>query len=98
LLGQFADCLATTLAEGSGSPPPAEPAAEAPIAAAPSPAAPAAEAPTAAAPPARPRRSADAIDLLQVTGISAMARKAAPYVIGFVVGGLVTWALISLFG
>jgi carbon monoxide dehydrogenase subunit G len=109
LLGQFADCLATTLAEGGGPQAAAEPAAAEPAVAEPAYEAPAATAstaaPTAALPSAPaeaatppPRRSADAIDLLQVTGISAMARRAAPYVIGFVAGAVVTWAIIKLLG
>jgi carbon monoxide dehydrogenase subunit G len=119
LLGQFADCLATTLA-GSGAsvdargavdaapetgvaPPEPAPAVveagpasvQAAAAAAPV-AAPAARTEAAAAPTTRP--SADAIDLLQVTGISAAVRRAAPYVIGFVAGAVVTWAVIRLLG
>jgi carbon monoxide dehydrogenase subunit G len=109
LLTQFADCLATTLAEGGGpiAGEEAAPAAEAggPAEAAPAEAVTTAPTPaaTGAAPPAptptptpTPRRSPEAIDLLQVTGISAAVRRVAPYVIGFVVGALVTWALITL--
>jgi carbon monoxide dehydrogenase subunit G len=112
LLGQFADCLATTLAEsdatGGGAdrataeaapavPEPAPAVVEA------GPAAVQAAAPAAAIPaprtgaatvPARP--SADAIDLLQVTGVSAAARRVAPYLIGFLAGVVVTWAVITL--
>jgi carbon monoxide dehydrogenase subunit G len=112
LLGQFADCLATTLAEsdatGGGAdrataeaapavPEPAPAVVEA------GPAAVQAAAPAAAIPaprtraatvPARP--SADAIDLLQVTGVSAAARRVAPYLIGFIAGVVVTWAVITL--
>jgi carbon monoxide dehydrogenase subunit G len=126
LLGQFADCLATTLGEATGeavtSEAPTSQAAEAapavgeaapaageaaltagePAAAA----APAAAATPAAAVPAprtlgsaapsSARPSADAIDLLQVTGISAAARRVAPYLIGFVAGAVVTWAVLTL--
>jgi uncharacterized protein len=115
LLGQFADCLATTLAEsdatGGGAdrataeavpavPEPAPAGLEAGPAAVPTAAAaaPAAAVPAprtgAATVPARP--SADAIDLLQVTGVSAAARRVAPYLIGFIAGVVVTWAVITL--
>ncbi|HZN18555.1 MAG TPA: SRPBCC family protein [Micromonosporaceae bacterium] len=45
------------------------------------------------APPPTP--AAEPIDLLRVSGVSELARRAAPYVIGFAAGCLVTWALMT---
>jgi len=56
---------------------------------------PAPSTPAAPPPPASPPTPAEPIDLLQVTGVSAAVKRALPYVIGFVVAGLLTWALLS---
>lgn len=104
LIGQFANCLATKLGELPDGP---APAAAAPGAASPEgaerPAGPAIEPgladgtdPRLLAPPPTP--TAEPINLLQVTGVSDLVRRVAPYVIGFIAGCLVTWALMTWLG
>lgn len=103
LIGQFASCLEGKLSDLQAAPAPAPAAVEAPASPGPVDAA-AAPAPVVSEKPAVPRTvpppsaQVEPIDLLQVSGVSAMARKAAPYVIGFVIGGLVTWGLLTWLG
>jgi carbon monoxide dehydrogenase subunit G len=95
LIGQFADCLAGKLSEAPAPPPEetaaavgaVDPAAD-PIAARDATAAAAAE-PSAAAEEPKP------IDLLEVTGAGAMAKKYGPYVLlGLVVLAIVLWLVL----
>jgi len=103
LIGQFADCLASKLSElPAPEPTPAEPApAQEPETGEPAsvvePAAVVAE-PAAAVSlaPVKVTPAAEPIDLLHVTGVSGAVKRAVPYVVGFVLGGLVTWLLLTL--
>lgn len=94
LIGQFADCLAGKLSEAQAPPPPEEtaatvgavdPAAD-PIAAREASAAAGERSDT------QPAEEAKPIDLLEVTGAGAMARRYGPYVLlGLVVLAIVLW-------
>ncbi|HET8684477.1 MAG TPA: SRPBCC family protein [Micromonosporaceae bacterium] len=101
LIGQFASCLATRLGELPAEAPTAAAAqsGERPEAAERPSSAPVPvtgdEPPVPSPTPAAPTPTAEPIDLLRVTGVSDMARRAAPYVIGFIAGSLVTWALMN---
>ncbi|HET8684675.1 MAG TPA: SRPBCC family protein [Micromonosporaceae bacterium] len=96
LIGQFASCLATKLGElpaeapavGAARSDERPEATERPLSA---------SVPVTGAEPTvpSPASTAKPIDLLRVTGVSDMARRAAPFVIGFIAGSLVTWALMT---
>ncbi|HET6211843.1 MAG TPA: SRPBCC family protein, partial [Micromonosporaceae bacterium] len=92
LIGQFADCLAARLAESAPSTVDAKPSTVEPVPST-------VETEPATAEPARaePAR-AEPVDLLAVTGVTPALRRAMPYVIGFVAGALVMWALLAAFG
>ncbi|GAA1820873.1 SRPBCC family protein [Planosporangium flavigriseum] len=84
LIGQFADCLARTLAEERTPPAAAEPAATAEPAAA-----------TLPAPAAQPAPvPAEPIDLLKLTGSTAAGRRMAGYAVGLVALGALTWVIV----
>jgi carbon monoxide dehydrogenase subunit G len=94
LIGQFADCVATTLTAAPDEP--AEPVpAESPPASAESPPA---ESPPASAPASQPATGKPAevepIDLLKLTGSTATARRLARYALGTVLVAALTWVTV----
>jgi carbon monoxide dehydrogenase subunit G len=95
LLGQFTDCLASTLAGSPATEPTAAPAEPAVIAVA----AESAVAASAVAPgpvPAPAPALAQPIDLLGVTGIRAAAGRFVPYLLAFLAGAVVGGGIVAL--
>jgi carbon monoxide dehydrogenase subunit G len=99
LIGQFADCVARTLAAPSEPPsappePPAEPAAEPAPAARSAPAADRRPAEPALAQPAPVSADAEPIDLLRLTGSTATGRRLAGYALGTVLLATLAWVTV----
>ncbi|HEV7897144.1 MAG TPA: SRPBCC family protein [Planosporangium sp.] len=107
LIGQFADCVASTLTSAPPEAPPAEPAAAPPAESAPSAAQPAPTAqparsaqptptaqPVRAAQPASAPAEAEPIDLLKLTGGTATARRLGLYALGAVLVATLAWVAV----